>query len=141
MWYWYAPREGVDYYQSWMSGPSDKMDFFKAAVVTILLCECPTLTLTKHTGGGAKWDGNYTRMLQTILNQSWKPHRMKQLNSHFPPISKTIQVRLTRYTGHCWRCKDDLVSDVLLCTPYTWTCQCWLTSKNLSILALCGHRM
>ena len=34
--------------------------------------------------------------------------------SHLPPITKTIQVRRTR---HCWRSKDEIVSDVLLWTP------------------------
>ena len=31
--------------------------------------------------------------------------------------SKTIQVRRTRHAGHCWRSKDELISDVLLWTP------------------------
>ena len=30
---------------------------------------------------------------------------------------KTIQVRRTRHAGHCWRSKDELISDVLLWTP------------------------
>ena len=34
-----------------------------------------------------------------------------------PPITKTIQVRRARHAGHCWRNKDELVSDVLLWTP------------------------
>ena len=34
-----------------------------------------------------------------------------------PPITKTIQVRRTRHAGHCWRSKDELISDVLLWTP------------------------
>ena len=37
------------------------------------------------------------------------------------PITKTIQVRRTRHAGHCWRSKDELISDVLLWTPaYGW---------------------
>ena len=32
---------------------------------------------------------------------------------HLPPITKTIKVRQTRYAGHCWRSKDELISDVL----------------------------
>ena len=36
---------------------------------------------------------------------------------HLPPITKTIQVRRTRYAGHCWRSRDELISDVLLLTP------------------------
>ena len=39
------------------------------------------------------------------------------LYGHLPPILKTIQIRWTRYARHCWRSKDELVSDVLLWTP------------------------
>ena len=35
----------------------------------------------------------------------------------WPPITKTIPVRLTRHTGHCWRSKDELICDVLPWTP------------------------
>ena len=31
-------------------------------------------------------------------------------------ISKTIQILRTRHAGHCWRSKDELISDVLLWT-------------------------
>ena len=65
-----------------------------------------------------KLDGNYTRMLRAILNKSWRQHPTRhQLYGHLPPITKTIQVRRTRHAGHCWRSKDELVSDVLLWTP------------------------
>ena len=65
-----------------------------------------------------KLDGNCTRMLQAILNKSWWQHPTKQqLYRHQPPISKTIHIRGTRHVGHFWRSKDELVSDVLLCTP------------------------
>ena len=40
-----------------------------------------------------------------------------QLYGHLPPITKTIQVRQTKHAGHCWRSKDELISDVLLWTP------------------------
>ena len=49
---------------------------------------------------------------------SWRQHPRKyQLYGHLPPVTKTIQVRQTRHTGHCWRNRDELISDVLLCTP------------------------
>ena len=65
-----------------------------------------------------KLDGNYTRMLQTILNKSWRQHSTKQqLYGHLPPITKSIQVRRIRYTGHCWRSRDKLINNVLLQTP------------------------
>ena len=63
-------------------------------------------------------DGNYTRMLRAILNKSWQQHLTRhQLYGHLPPITKTIQVRRTRHAGHCWRSRDELISDVLLCPP------------------------
>ena len=64
-----------------------------------------------------KLDGNYTRMLRAILNKSWRQHPTKQqLYGHLPPITKTIKIRRTRHTGHCWRSMDKLLSDVLLWT-------------------------
>ena len=84
-------------------------------VVSILLYGCTTWTLTKRME--KKLDGNYTRMLQPILNKSWRQHPKKQqLNGHLLPITKTIQVRRTRHVGHCWRSRDELISDILLWT-------------------------
>ena len=102
----------------WKSDLTDKMkrSFFQAAVVSILLYGCTTWTLTKWLE--KKLDGNYTRMLRAILNKSCRQHPTKhQLYGHLPPIMKTIQVRRTRHAGHCWRCRDELISDVLLWTP------------------------
>ena len=65
-----------------------------------------------------KLDGNYTRMLRAILNKSWRQHPPRhQLYGHIPPITKIIQVRRTRHAGHCWKSRDELISDVLLWTP------------------------
>ena len=88
-----------------------KHSFFQAAVVSILLYGCTTWTLTKRLEKNL--DGNYTRMLRTTLNQSWRQHPTK----HLPPITKTIQVRRTRHAGHCRRNRNELISDVLLWTP------------------------
>ena len=93
-----------------------KRGFFQAAVVSILLYGCTTWTLTKRLE--KKLDGNYTRMLRAILNKSWQQHPTRhQLYGHLPPITKTIQASRTRHAGHCWRSKDEIVSDVLLWTP------------------------
>ena len=102
----------------WKSDLTDKMKhiFFQTAVVSILLYGCTTWTLTKRLE--KKLDGNYTRMLRAILNESWQQHPTRhQLSGHLPPITKTIQARRTRHAGHCWRSKDKIVSDVLLWTP------------------------
>ena len=101
----------------WKSDLTDKMkrSFFQAAVVSILLYGCTTWTLTKQL---EKLDGNYTRMLGAILNKSWRQHPTRyQLYGHLPPITKTIPARKSRHAGHCWRSRDELISDVLLWTP------------------------
>ena len=65
-----------------------------------------------------KLHSNYTRMLRAILNKSWRQHPTKQqLYGHILPITKTIQVRQTRNAWHCWRSREELISDVLLRTP------------------------
>ena len=99
----------------WKSDLTDKMkrSFFQAEVVSILLYGCTTWTLTKRLE--KKLDGNYSRMLRAILNKSWRQHPTRhQLYGHLSPIMKTIQVRRTRHAGHCWRSRDELISDVLL---------------------------
>ena len=78
--------------------------------MSILLYGCTTWTLTKRME--KRLGDNYTRMLRTVLNKSWKQHPTKQmLYGHLSPISKTIQIKRTRYAWHCWR------SDVLRWTP------------------------
>ena len=101
----------------WKSDLTNKMKgiFFQAAVVSILLYGYTTWTPTKRLE--KKLDSNYTRMFRAILNQSLRQHLTKhQLYGHLPPIKKTIQVRRNRHTGHCWRSRVELISDVLLWT-------------------------
>ena len=93
-----------------------KHSFFQAVVVSILLYGCTTWTLTKRLE--KKIDSNYTRMLRAILNTFWQQHPTRhRLYDHLSPIPKTIHVRQTRHAGPCWRSKDELISDVFLCTP------------------------
>ena len=101
----------------WKSDLTNKMkrSFFQVAVALILLYRCTTWTLTKWME--KKLDGNYARMLQAILNKSWRqPPTRPQLYSQLPPITKTINVRRTRHAGHCWRTRNELISDVFLWT-------------------------
>ena len=121
----------------WKSDLTDKMKrtFFQAAVVSILLYGCTTWTLTKRLE--KKLEGNYTRMLRAILNKSWRQHPTKhQLYGHLPPITKTIQVRRTRHTGHCRRSRDELLSDVLLWTPTYGRGKSRMTSSNIHSAAM-----
>ena len=111
-------KEAKKNFYCWKSDLTDKMkhSFFQAAVASILLYGCTAWTLTKRLE--KKLDGNYTRMLRAILNKSWRQHPTRhQLYGHLPPITNTIQVRRTRHAGHCWRSRDERISDVLLWTP------------------------
>ena len=82
-----------------------KRSFFQAAVVSILLYERTTWTLTK-------------RLEKKLDGKSWWQHPTRhQLYGHLPPITKTIQVRRTRHAGHGWKSRDELISDALLWTP------------------------
>ena len=108
-------RTAIDWLSvTWKLELTDKMkrSFFQAAIVSTLLYGYTTLMLTKRMK--KKLDGNYTRMLRAILNKSWRQHPTKQ---QLPPITKTIKIRRTRPAGHCWRSRDEHISDVLLWTP------------------------
>ena len=49
------------------------------------------------------------------------PHKAPTIRPPTSHLSQTIQVRRNRHAGHCWRSRDELVSDVLLWTPtYGW---------------------
>ena len=101
----------------WKSDLTDKMkrSFFQAAVVSILLYGCTSWMLTKRME--KKLDGNYSRMQRAISDKSWRQHPTKQqLYGHLPPITETIKIRRTRHAGHCWRSRDEPISDVLLWT-------------------------
>ena len=106
---------------------TDKMKrhFFQEAVVSILLYGCTTWTLTKRLK--KRLDGNYTRMLRTILNKSWRQHPTKhQLYRHLPPITKTIQTCRTllekQGRAHKWCIPMD---------PYIWPSKSRTTSSNI----------
>ena len=102
----------------WKSDLSDeiKLNFFRVAVVSIILYGCTTWTLTERIE--KKLDRNCKRMLGATLNKSWKQHPTKQQQyGHLPPMSRIIKIRQTRHAVHCWRSKDELISDIFLCIP------------------------
>ena len=64
---------------------------------------------------GEKIDNNCTRMLWAVLNKSWRCHpTSQQLYGYLPRILKTTQII---YSGHYWRRKNELISDLLQWTP------------------------
>ena len=107
--------------------------FFLAVVVLILLYGCTTWALTKRLEKNL--DDNSTKMFRAILNTYWRQHPTRhQLYGHLPPITKTIQVRRTRHSGHSWRSKDELIRDEL-----QWRSKSRTTSSNIHTAAMRGY--
>ena len=77
-----------------------------------MLYGCTIWTLTKRME--KKLDSNDTGMLRAILNN---PRGTPPQSSSCMAATKTMKVRRTRHAGHCWRSRDELVSDVLLRAP------------------------
>ena len=76
-----------------------------------------TWTLTKCIA--KKLEGNNTRILYAVLNKSRKQQSIKSaavrpLTSHLTNHPR----KMKRCTVHCWKIKDELISDVL---HWTWS--------------------
>ena len=57
-------------------------------------------------------------MLRAALNISRRDHMSnKDLYGKIPKITDTIREQRLRFSGHCWRSKNEVVSDVLLWLP------------------------
>ena len=86
-----------------------KIGFFRGHSRKCLLlygAECWTMTGKMRN----RLDGTYTRMLRAVLGVSWKEHKTNNL----PKITDTLMIRRLRFIGHCWRKKDEVISDLLL---------------------------
>lgn len=98
----------------WQSGisRSTKLSFFRACVESILLYGSETWTMKKDLQD--RLDGTYTRLLMRVQNISWREHKTKaQIYGDIPPISVTVAQRRARFAGHCYRAKDQVVSDII----------------------------
>ena len=93
-----------------------KKSFFRAVVESVLLYGSSALTLTKRLEN--KLNGTYIRMLRAILNIHWSTCSSKEhLYGNLIQITSVIKESRTRFAGHCYRSKDELVSDLILWTP------------------------
>ena len=92
-----------------------KRSFFHAAVVSILLYGIHHMDANKTFGEKSWWQlhKNSASNIEQVLEAT--PHK-QQLYCHLLAITKTIKIRRTKHVGHCWRSKDELISNVLLWT-------------------------
>ena len=96
--------------------PQLKISFFKMTVQSVLLYGSSSWTLTKTLE--KKIDGAYTKMLRVVKGISWSQHlKNAQLYGDLPKISDTIREQRTRFSGHCWGSKEEVISNVLLWQP------------------------
>ena len=59
-----------------------------------------------------------TRLLCAALNVSWRDYiSNKELYGDLSPISTSLQIRRLQFSGHCWRSKNETVSQLLLLEP------------------------
>ena len=68
----------IHFAKAWKSNLSNKIkrDFFQPEVVSILLHGFTSWMLKRNNN--KKQDGNFTRMLCSVLNKSWNQHPIKQ---------------------------------------------------------------
>ena len=85
-----------------------------ACVKTALWMHHKDADITHREKGWRKLHKNAMSYIEQILEAT-----IHETTAEWPLTSdlKTIQVRQTRHTGHCWRNKDELISDVFLWIP------------------------
>ena len=93
-----------------------KRNFFRATVEFVLTYGSFSWTLTKALD--KRLNGNYTRMMSDILNRYWKDHpNNKDIYVNIPDICTSIRQQRLLFSGHCWRSKLELASDVIMWQP------------------------
>ena len=91
-----------------------KRSFFQEAVVSILLYGCTTWTLTKRME--KRLDSIYTKCCEQYWTSPGGNAPQSSSCTATYHLSQNYQ-RRTRHAGHCWRSRDEFISDVLLWTP------------------------
>lgn len=93
-----------------------KIAFFKSTVQSVLLYGSSTWTLTKSLA--KRLDGAYTKMLRVVKGVTWRQHVTNdQLYGDLVKISEVIKEQRTKFSGHCWRSKEETIHKLLLWEP------------------------
>ena len=90
-----------------------RLDFFRTTVETALLCGSTARTFTQSID--KKLDGACSKMLRMVkIVAWWQSIKNEVLYAGLPRISTTIRERRLRFSGHCWRSKNEVVNDLVL---------------------------
>ena len=75
-------------------------------------------TWTMNARMQKRLDGCYTNLLRKAQNMSWKNHHtLEEIYGSVPKISGQLAERRARFAGHCFRAKDEMISDLILWNP------------------------
>ena len=93
-----------------------KLQTFKSLVEPILLYGSETWTMTKTMLKSL--GGCYTNILKRIQNLDWRNHStLQEIYKGLPRISTVLTSRMLTFSGHCFRSKHEIISDLLLWCP------------------------
>ena len=89
-----------------------KVCFFRATVETVLLYGSKAWTL--RSSQEKQLYGCYTRLLRAALNVNWRDHMTNiELYRYITPISARLRDHHLCFSGHCWRSKSEIISQML----------------------------
>ena len=93
-----------------------KLKIFKCLVEPILLYGSETWTMTKVMEKSL--NGCYTNLLKRAQNLDWRDHpTLGHIYQGLPRISSVVSSRRLAFSGHCFRAKSEIISDILLWCP------------------------
>ena len=93
-----------------------KLQTFKTLIEPILLYGSETWTMTRAMEKSI--DGCYTNRLKRVQNLNWVDHpTLAQIYKGLPRISDILASRRLRFSGHCFRAKEEIISNLLLWSP------------------------
>jgi hypothetical protein len=90
-----------------------KIDLFRATVEKILMYGAETWTMNARMH--KRLDGCYTNLLRRAQNLSWKNHHtLQEIYGSIPKLSEHLAQHRARFAGHCYRAKDEIISDLIM---------------------------
>ena len=93
-----------------------RIKIFRTLVEPILLYGSETWTMTKAMSKSI--DGCYTNLLKRVQNLDWRDHpTLRIIYKGLPRVSSIISARRLSFSGHCFRAKGEIISDLLLWCP------------------------
>ena len=118
-----------------------KIELFKSTVETVLLHGSTAWTLTQSLDKRLdRAPGIYKSVESGEERDLATAHCNEVLYAGLPRITATIRERRLRFSGLCWRSKNEVVSDFVLWEPKHGKKDRWRTGSHICRSAGGGHR-